>query len=52
MSFSDYVWFWKTSWGYMKGQRWQFWYGLIPATIQYRKDILKAIDETPIDEQD
>jgi len=31
------------------GDRWRFWKGIIPATIQYRKDILKEMKNEPND---
>ena len=49
MTLSDYLWFWKMSWDYMAGDRWRFWKGIIPATIQYRKDILKEMKNEPND---
>ena len=41
MNIKDYIWFWKTSWSYMRGLRLEFWMGIIPATIRYRKMFLE-----------
>jgi len=37
MKLKDYIWFWKTSWSYMRGLRTEFWINIIPTTIRYRK---------------
>ena len=41
MQIKDYIWFWKTSWSYMKGSRREFWFGLIKATYNYRKAFIE-----------
>ena len=43
MALSEYFWFWQTSWKYMRGNRLEFWLNIIPATIKYRKDVLKEM---------
>ena len=41
MKFSEYIWFWETSWSYMKGSRLEFWIYIIPTTFRYRKIMIE-----------
>ncbi len=41
MTLSEYLWFWKTSWSYMGGNRIEFWTGIIPVTYRYRKLVIE-----------
>ena len=43
MKISEYLWFWKTSWSYMKGERIIFFKGIIGATINYRKAVINDL---------
>jgi hypothetical protein len=42
MTFNDYIWFWKTSWNYKKGDRIGFWKNIISSTLVYRKFIIET----------
>ena len=43
MKLKDYIWFWKTSWGYMKGSRYRFWKEIIPTTLRYRRVMIEEM---------
>ena len=40
MKLKDYLWFWKTSWSYMRGARLEFWIRIIPVTYRYRRQFI------------
>ena len=40
MNLNEYLWFWKTSWSYMRGLRTEFWLNIIQTTFRYRKIIM------------